>query len=374
MDINRGLYEAQKLKITARVSEVMDSAVSSAFAEMDQTAIAFMRRLYGGRRDRALKGGRLRDIMTILAFDICGIKEINENHLKVIAAGELYNMASYYQNWHLDGKKEVKSEEEKKLCHISSHFFRELAAELIMDTSFNGEAKLLLLKEISESNKAVQVGQALELDGLNYGEPSTVDEQELYQSYLRRCSLIAGRFYGASFSFAPIIAQKDHQTVELFRDIGYKLGITLQVINDVGDFCMNREISKTPDKDYQDQFADLEKGTLTLPIYELSKVLNIKKYSGRKLKENEKKKILRIMVKNRCFDSSRSTTNHLKNIIMRDLSKLGKGESVGMLKFIIKIFCTSSKFYVNLREEHGYRWGGQQPLSDVQRGLIGKLI
>lgn len=105
MHIDRSLYEMKKLMITSQVSKVMDAMVSYAFAQLDQTAIAFMRKLYNGRRDRALKGGRLRDIVVALTLEICGVNEINENHLKVIAAGEFYNTASYYQNWHLDEKK-----------------------------------------------------------------------------------------------------------------------------------------------------------------------------------------------------------------------------------------------------------------------------
>lgn len=374
MDINRDLYEKQKLKVTARVSRIMDAYAFPAFDEMDPISVAFMKRLYNGRRNRSLKGGRLRDMAIRMALNICGVKNLNANHLKIIAAGEFYNMASYYQNWHLDAKKEVKDEEERKLCHISSHFFRELAEQTIMEASFNNQVKLSLLKEISESNKAVQIGQSLESNSLNHETSIMMDEPRLYEMYLKRCRLITGRFYGCSFAMAPIISEKDDRTIESFRSIGSKLGVAMQIINDVGDFCLNENISKTPDKDYQDQFSDLEKGTLTLPIYELSKILQVRKYVRWRLNEKEKRKVLHIMVKNRCFDSSRGLTNYLANILLQDVCKLGKGHSTNMLKFMINLICHSNKFYVNLREEHGYRWGEQQPLSDSQRNLIRKLI
>lgn len=374
MGATRELYEAKKLKITSAVSKVMDIAVSTAFKEFGVSSVAFMRKLYNGRRDRAIKGGRLRDAIVKLTLELYGLTELNENHLKVIAAGEFYNIASYYQNWHLDGKKEVKNEEEKKLCHISSHLFRELAAALITNTSFDPNIKLELLNEISESNKAIQMGAALEMDGLDYRESDTLDVLEHYQKYLRRCGLITGRFYACSFALAPIMAEKGAEEIEFFRKIGFKFGVMLQIINDVGDFCLDRDIASTPDKDYQDQFNDLEKGTLTLPVYELLKYANPTEFVGHELTIAEKKKILRIMIKNRYFDSSRSTTNYLRDSIKNDLSRLELGPATDALKSVVSVLSHSNKFYVNLRTENGYIWGSQKPLSTAQTVILGKLI
>ncbi len=374
METDRGLYEAKKLKITSRVSQVMDTAVSSTFTEFGASSVAFMRKLYDGRRGRAIKGGRLRDAIMKLILELYGITEPSENHLKVIAAGEFYNIASYYENWHLDGKKEVKNEEEQKLCHISSHLFRELAAALITNTTFDPKIKVELLNEISESNKSIQMGGALEMDGLSYKELSTLDALEHYQKYLRRCALITGRFYACSFALPPIMAEKGIQETEFFRKMGQKFGIMLQIINDVGDFCLDRDVASTPDKDYQDQFNDLEKGTLTLPVYELLKYTNPTEFVGRKLTIIEKKKILRIMIKNRYFDSSRTTTNYLKSSIISDLSALQLGATADALKFVVRILSQSNKFYVNLRKENGYIWGSQKPLPTTQREILSKLI
>lgn len=374
METNRGLYEAKKLKITSKVSEVMDSVVSSAFTRFGASSVTFIRKLYDGRRNRAIKGGRLRDAIVMLILEAYGINEITEDHLKVIAAGEFYNIASYYENWHLDGKKEVKNEEEQKLCHISSHLFRELAAELITNTSFDPKVKLELLNEISESNKSIQIGGALEMDGLSYRELDTLDPLEHYQKYLRRCDLIAGRFYACSFALAPIMAGKDTKEIEFFRKMGRKFGVIVQIINDVGDFCLDRDTASTPDKDYQDQFNDLEKGTLTLPVYELLKYTKPTEFVGRKLTVAQKKTIMRMIIKNRYFDSSRRTTNYLKNSLVSDLSRLQLGNAADSLKFTVKVFSQSNKFYVNLREENGYIWGSQQPLSAAQTEILGKLI
>ncbi|MFZ5955495.1 MAG: polyprenyl synthetase family protein [Nanoarchaeota archaeon] len=357
--MERQTYENQKMKITDKVSEVMDDYVKDAFSKLDETSVNFMKRLYDGRRNRALNGGRLRDAIVAICLNICGIEELKKDHLRVIAAGEFYNMASYYQNWHLDDKKEVKTDKDKKLCHIASHFFRELSMGIVFDTKFEDRIKLKLLKEISESNRAIQIGQSLELNLLNSQNLNYSDDEKIRDRYLRRCYLFSGRFYGCSFAMAPIMAGKDDEKTNLFREIGILFGTGGQIINDVGDFCLSIKIANLPEKDYQDQFADLEKGTLTLPSYELSKYVNIHEYVGRKLTFEEKQKLLNIMIENKCFDSSRAQTNRMRNEIKRKISSLEKTSLRDELKTISGMFFNNNKFYVGLRKECGYKWVGK---------------
>jgi geranylgeranyl pyrophosphate synthase len=352
-------YEQEKMTITKQVSEIMENVVEKSFSELDSTSVEFMKKLYTGRKNRAMKGGRLRDIIVKLTLNLCGVNKLNSDHLKVIASGELYNMSSYYQNWHLDDKKEIKTELDKKLCHIASHLFRELAEKLILDTNFSDFIKLSLLKEISESNKAIQMGQSFELNFLNSNNIDKITDNNIGEYYTKRSYLFSGRFYGCSFAMGGIMAEENIEKINFLRQIGEWFGTGGQIINDVGDFCLNKDIAKNPEKDYQDQFADLEKGTITLAIYELAKFIDIRKYIGRKLTNKEKENLLKIMVKNRCFDSSRKKTNELKNKIIKSISLLNKNSATIDLKFIVKTFFNCNKFYVNLREENGYIWGKQ---------------
>jgi hypothetical protein len=69
---SRKAYEKEKMKITKEVSKVMDKVVNSAFSEVDAISVEFMKRLYNGRRNRALHGGRLRDIVVQLSLNSCG--------------------------------------------------------------------------------------------------------------------------------------------------------------------------------------------------------------------------------------------------------------------------------------------------------------
>jgi len=350
-------YEQEKMAITKQVSEVMENVVEKSFSELDSTSVEFMKKLYTGRKNRAIRGGRLRDIIVKLTLNLCGINKLNEDHLKVIASGEFYNMASYYQNWHLDDKKEVKTELDKKLCHITSHFFRELAEGLILDTNFSDSVKLNLLKEISESNKAIQIGQSFELNFLNSNNLDRINDKNIENYYIKRSYLFSGRFYGCSFAMGGIMAGENAEKIRLLRQMGEWFGTGGQMINDVGDFCLNKDIAKNPEKDYQDQFADLEKGTITLAIYELSKFVDIRKYVGRRITNKEKENLLKVMVKNRCFDSSRKKTNEFRNKIIKSISLLNHSKAIIDLKFIVKTFFNCNKFYVNLREENGYIWG-----------------
>lgn len=353
--ISRTEYEQEKTQITSEVSRIMDLAIAPTLLDLDSQTKEFIKRLYEGRRNRAIQGGRLRDIVVKTTLNLCGIKDLHEEHLKVIAAGEFYNIASYYQNWHLDNKKEVKTENDKKLCHIASHLFREFAEQLILETKFKDSSKIRLLEELNQSNKAIQQGQALELNYLNTRNKEISDEN-IAELYKKRAYLLSGRFYGSSFCFGPIMAEMGEEIIAHFKTIGEWFGTGGQIINDVGDFCLNKQIAKNPEKDYQDQFSDLEKGTFTLPIYQLSKVVNLDKYAGRKLKTDEKSGLLKIMVNSKCFDSSRKITNEYRNKMIKKLKAAKVTSSCEKLPFIIKTFYNSNKFYVNLREEHGYSW------------------
>ncbi|MEK6927358.1 MAG: polyprenyl synthetase family protein [Nanoarchaeota archaeon] len=354
----RKKYEEEKLDITKRVSQVMDLAINPIFGELDNETVEFMQKLYGARRKRAQNGGRLRDIVVLTILKICGTKEISLDHLKAIAAGEFYNIASYYQNWHLDNKKEVENEKQAKLCHIASHVAREIAHRLIIETNFSENIKLSLLKEISDSNMAIQIGQAFELNELNIENNDIINgKQKAIENYFRRTLLITGKFYGSSFAMGAIMAEAGVEEVKLFREIGENFGTGAQIINDAGDFCLNKEIAKHPDKDYKDQFRDLEKGTITLPILELSRFIALEKYTNRKISNEEKEMLLGVMIKNRCFDSARQNSNFLRNKMIKLLSNIRPSAERAILEFMIKTFFNSNKFYVNLREEYGYVWG-----------------
>lgn len=354
--IEREKYEKEKIRITNKVSTVMDGIVSDVFSQLDSVSVNFMKLLYQGRRNRALNGGRLRDVIVKLTLNSCGVEKLNLNHYKVIAAGEFYNMASYYQNWHLDDKKEIETEHDKKLCHIASHLFRELAEKTVLETSFSERIKLKLLKEISESNEAIQLGQSFELNSLSISGFSSFSERNINDLYKKRAYLFSGRFYGCSFAMGPIMAGKSEKTIETFRKVGSFFGAGGQIINDAGDFCLNMNIARNPEKDYQDQFADLEKGTITLIVWELSKFIDIRKYAGRKLSSKEKQFLLGLVIKNKCFDSTRKLTNDYRNKAIKKLGELKKSIYVDELKMVIKTFFNANKFYVNIREEHGYQW------------------
>lgn len=356
----REKYEEDKMEITRKVSEIMEEAVKTTFSQLDEGTLNFIRKLYDARRKRAEKGGRLRDITVLTSLNLCGIKEITKDHLKVIAAGEFYNIASYYQNWHLDNKKEVESERDAKLCHIASHIFRELTHRLIYDTGFSEKIKLRLLREISESNLSIQIGQALELNvlaNLNSSLHRERKEIEIVDQYLRRCYLFSGYFYGCSFSMGPIMAGADEATILTFKEIGESFGTGGQIINDAGDFCLNKSVANNVDKDYKDQFRDMEKGTLTLPVLELSKIIDISPYLGKKLSNIQKEFLLAKMVENRCFDSARKQSNFFRNKIKKLIYTLPEMPARSRLAFMSRVFFNSNKFYVNLREEHGYVWG-----------------
>lgn len=357
-NINRINYEKEKILITREASKVMDLAIIKAFQDLDANLIFFMNKLYYARRSRAENSGRLRDALVALTLKICGVEKLNQDHYSVIAAGEFYNLASYYQNWHLDDKKNITTENDKKMCHIASHFFRDLSEKIINDTKFNDQIKIRLMKEISESNTAVQKGQSFELNELtiNNLEKYQSDQKLFLRDYQKRCFLFSGKFYGCSFAMGPIMAGLKDEQINKFKYIGELFGTGGQMINDVGDFCLSKNISHNVEKDYQDQFADLIKGTLTLPVYELLKIIEINDIKINKIDNDKKSNLLTKMLSGQCFDSSRIETNKLRNELLKNIGLIPQGAYIKDLKMIVKTFFNCNKFYVNLRENHNYSW------------------
>ncbi|MFT4326303.1 MAG: polyprenyl synthetase family protein [Candidatus Woesearchaeota archaeon] len=350
-------YELEKKDVTSSVDAILESRINLVQQHLGPKSSEFIHLMTDKRSKRAKNNGRLRDILVKLVLSGCGVSELGTDHYKVIAAGELYNMASYYQNWHLDDKSHITSEVDKKLCHIASHIFRELAHQEIYETGFDDSVKLELLHEIHNSNMAIQIGQAQELTDLTYqNNVHALDKETFVKEYAKRCYLFSGRFYGTSFAMGAIMAKKPKELVNKYGKIGELFGTGGQMINDTGDFCMAKEIANCPEKDYQDQFADLVKGTITLPIYELAKYLDISSYVQNGMSNEDKKNCLEVMIKNRCFDSTRKITNAIKNDMVRQLSVVEDEEVRHQLKGMVSTFFQSNKFYCNLREEHGYDW------------------
>lgn len=354
---SRNTYEKRKIHITRKVSQIMDRYFYELSAQLPNQMVIFMQKLYSARRERSVNGGRLRDYIVETIYHLCHGKKHYLQLLEVIAAGEFYNIASYFQNWHLDDKKSVVTDQDKKNCHIASHFFRELASRTLQSTALPESTKQQLLKEISESNLAIQQGQALELHSLNLiKQINCLTNDEYLELYKERCSLLSGRFYEASFVMGAIVAGANRDTIQTLRSIGTIFGTGGQMINDVGDFTLSKDYVGGIEKDYQDQFADLRKGTITLPLFELSRHINLEQFTNKTIAQKEKERLLKVLVQKNCFTSTRQQTNIMRNDMLKLLTRLEKNIYNERIKMVVKMFFNCNKFYVNLREEHGYKW------------------
>ena len=154
------------------------------------------------------------------------------------------------------------------------------------------------------------------------------------------------------------MAGSDEKIIDIYKTIGTLFGTGGQIINDVGDFCLAKNIVNQPEKDYQDQYADLKKGTMTLPLFDLidKTDINLENFIGKDLSYNDKNNLLSKMVENRCFDRTIKITNSYKRKIIKKLDELPKTHQRDQFKMIVKLFFGSNKFYTNLRKEHNYKW------------------
>ncbi|MBW2964505.1 polyprenyl synthetase family protein [Candidatus Woesearchaeota archaeon] len=350
-------YEREKRRISEEVSVILDDILEDLGHDLGSKMHSFCSRLINKRRFRAKENGRLRDVVVYLGLKSLGLDRLNAVHYRIIAAGELFNIASYYQNWHLDDKSEVRTEDDKKMCHIASHLFRESAHKTINNSELGDRNKLKLLQALQRSNTAIQYGQSLELSELNFHNGAHKQAIESFlPNYLKRCYWFSGVFYGASFAIAPIILDAGDEAVETYKHIGELFGTGGQIVNDVGDFCLSRQAAACVEKDYQDQFADLVKGTVTLPIWELSQYSDLQQYTVDGMTAQDKKCCLQQMLEHRAFDSSRRLTNKLKNEALRKVDALDETPYRKYFKSMLKTFFGSNKFYTYLRRELGYDW------------------
>ena len=201
--MDREVYEQEKRKISKEVDLILEDILTDIGCKLSQELYSFCGLLINKRKTRAKNHGRLRDVVVYLGLKSLGVTELANDHYQTIAAGELFNIASYYQNWHLDDKSDVGTETDRKMCHIASHVFREAAHRTINNTDFEDRVKVKLSRELQQSNMSIQYGQALELTDLNFSNGAHKQTfEEFIEKYIKRCYWFSGFFYGSSFSNA----------------------------------------------------------------------------------------------------------------------------------------------------------------------------
>ena len=227
---------------------------------------------------------RLRDLAIRLGYELTGGKNWREI-LPVCAAYELENSSSYAINWVLDEKGVPRDRKEQNDLIISGFVLRERADSILRKAGLDS-----LVASINTIQYEGYLGQhndqrILIIENLDeYPTP-----ESFLQDYEQRCVRLSGVFYGYCLLSGSIVAGTAQNTL---YDIGRTFGSGLQAANDLGDFALPNESTRTLEKQTNDQFSDLQQGKLTLPIYFLlttnpEDACNIRSKVGKNLTEED---------------------------------------------------------------------------------------
>lgn len=248
-----------------RVGQAVDRTLSR-FLDEDTFGKA-KRTMYGPFLSRKWGGQKLRATLTYLSY--CAFTGRNpaepiedENLLRLMTSTELELWAEYSANWIFDNKGQVRTNPlNRKKAAVSTKSFLEDAvrmagqvgkefSDLVLDTSGYVTESFSLELIMDMSNRAL-------LDG------PLRDYMDMY----RRDYAIPG--IGRTLSLGGDLAalysgQGNSKRAEKLRAIFLEHGIELEVLNDLGDFCMS---GTSTDKVASDQFSDIRNGAMTPPIW-----------------------------------------------------------------------------------------------------------
>lgn len=210
----------------------------------------------------------LKPLLVRLAYEACGGRHWT-TIAPICAAAELMNISSYQANLSFDGKFKQRTPEAKTGQFIASMITREGASELIHHALKDLDANRCeaVLYRMALSNKHIYIGQyydlvilgARSLDSLN-------DFDEYLKLYLFRCESLSGVFSSQCAAIGALLAGADLPRLAALEQFGKSFGTGLHITNDIADFASPESVPVGSLKEGCDQFSDIRRGKLTLPI------------------------------------------------------------------------------------------------------------
>ncbi len=304
--------------------------------------------------------GVMRSLLTQLVFDCCGgSKELDIS--SALASSEINNINAYLDNILLDNKKRVLNANHSEMVEkitsitITSGIFREIFEKTICDLPCSEEHKLRILKATSSAMTKSYIGQELDIELTIDKLDNIGNDQEYLSQYIRKSKLQSGYLYGLSAEIGAILANANEDSIDLAREIGETIGLGLHINNDFGDFAPLTKGS-TGFKVYQDQFADLRNGRLSLPIFhvlrhgsEQQKNLFNKISSGQQCTEEEFNEAALAILDSGAYDLCKKISRRYENKAKTLIHKLPESESRDLLSTMSSII-RSNKFLVELKK------------------------
>lgn len=297
---------------------------------------------------------KMRPLLLRLSFETCRGGDWRRI-IPVCAAMEFLNISTYVINAVFDEKGGRKTREETNRYIIIGMLFRELASKCIarVEMSLSPGEIHEMNEKLSEINLLGYIGQHIDLYQLKkekMRELGTMDDMK--RLYLRRAELLCGCFMRNVAITGAILANATAEQKEAISNYGFILGTAIQMVNDMGDFVLNRNAIDY-EKTYQDQFSDIRQGKLTYPVLlglERPGKNMIKEMLGKaKASSSELPSLVEYLKTSGITDEVRKLTKEKYRLCKRELKRLPQSDARDMLSVMASVI-RSNKYYSFFRE------------------------
>ena len=326
-------------KVTPYVSKALDELVTTSLRSKRT------KELVKAIHNRRAEKPRLREFLIEQAYLACCNQPIPEEVYVLGAAMEVYNLSTYIINWFLDEKGDLQDRSDAQRVVIEGMRLYDKANMMIRSLEIKSEIKEKLLEGLVQVNNKIYLGQGDDVDLLNIrNNVENLTLPEYLPLYEESCRRKCGYFLGYVAKIGALLAESDDNILERMNNFGIILGTGIQIVNDVSDNIPSEKASSV-ERPYQDQFADIQNGLVTLPGFSLLQTKpKLIKYFGKKLTEKEKEFLYQSMKSINAFDSTMRLTRQYQKNAKKELSVLPK-EKRNMLSQMTAVLFNSKIYH-----------------------------
>jgi geranylgeranyl pyrophosphate synthase len=296
-------------------------------------------------KKRSEKTEKLRPFLLRLSYELNEGKSWREL-IPIAAAVEMLNISTYFDNAVLDSKGNVTNESD---YIIAGRLLRNIATKIVRENYANEN----LEKLIEDIDFTIYTGQYSDLHNFYYDKVKNMAPEEFYKIYIGRCQKLTGKFLSNVAFMGSILSGSSNEDIGLF---GTNLGISVQIINDIGDFVPpERKRGIDIEKIYQDQYSDIKNGKITLPVFyalnkqEFEKSYLVEVITGIRRSNVDLQRVTDILLSSGAIEYSKKVASYFGKTAKKILNKFKKSEARDYLSLMTQIYRTN-KYICTLKK------------------------
>jgi octaprenyl-diphosphate synthase len=285
----------------------------------------------------SFKGKRIRPLLVIIANEILGNINGNNDYLKIAAAIELLHNATLLHDDVIDdsklrrGRKTANYEWGNKAGILSGDLLLATSFQIIIEVG-----QMDILKSIANASKVMSNGEISQLS--NIGNINLSKEQYLEVIYAKTAIL-----FSVATEAGAILSGGDKEKILSLKDFGKNLGMAFQIMDDILDYDSNKN---KIGKNIADDFIE---GKVTIPIILLKDVCddgekiflkNIFDVNyDRSLNKGDFDKVNSMISKYNIISKSQDLANYYVNMAQENLSSFSnschKDNALSILNYVL---------------------------------------